>query len=62
MSDTPKKPEDNTRVRGVWVAYHQDMSSVTPHSSEVAALRDAVGGSKQVVFVPFGTAVEEATR
>lgn len=57
MADQPKAD----RRKGVWVSYYTDGSSATPHSSEVAALRDAVKGSKDVKFVPFGTAIEDAS-
>jgi hypothetical protein len=59
----------DSRSRGVWLT-HDDLDtvdaevvdSVTPHSSEIAALRVAVASGKTVTFVEFGTALADAVK
>lgn len=62
MTDTTASAPKPDRRKGVWVSYYEaPLSDPTPHASEIAALRDAVGTSKVVKFVPFGTTVESAS-
>jgi hypothetical protein len=43
------------RMKGVWIAYYSDLSSVVPFRNEVDALRHAVEHSMLLRFLEFGT-------
>lgn len=45
---------------GVWVAFDDDWTVFSIHSSEKAALREAVKRRQNVIFWRFGLTVQEA--
>lgn len=56
-----KATKVDPRTRGVWMT-HVDEKDVSPHSSEIAALRDAVDNHKQATFVNFGQPLADAVK
>lgn len=57
-----KDPNGNPEPDGVWISYYPEPdggTGVAVFRSEVAALRDAVEGSKLVVRLPYGVTLSD---
>lgn len=60
------------RGQGVWLTHYddattggveaKDLGETMPHSSEIAALRDAVKSGKTATFVEFGQSLTDAVK
>lgn len=65
---TPAAPKPAKRVdprsKGVWLTYADplDIEVVVPHSSEIAALREAVKSGRDAVYVPFEQTLADAIK